>query len=217
MSAKARVMVATPDNGEVLEVSGWLRAEGLEPVPVRSLLAALRELQSERFEVVIADASFARDPQLHAAAKARNAAVQVLVLGEPAGAAREAVSVSRPIDQATLMCHVTMAVAEGRPVRRSPRKALTRFAALVEGSPAYLIDVSKEGLRLELPQERRRALPPQFTVRIPMLGISVTVRRVWIGSAPGVQGVAWCGGSLDQAHPHQERNWRTFVETVPAR
>jgi hypothetical protein len=120
----------------------------------------------------------------------------------------------RPVDHAVLLCHVTMAIAEGRPARRSPRKCIAPFESLVEGAPAYIIDVSNEGLRLAL--SRRRLAPlPHFTVRIPLIGATLPVRRVWVG-APAAESseTAWCGVELYQPSARAEKSWRTFVSTV---
>jgi hypothetical protein len=110
-----------------------------------------------------------------------------------------------------------MAIAEGRPPRRSVRKQVVPFEAVAAGMPAHLIEVSNEGLRLQLPNGRRSALPPSFTMRVPLLGINVTVQRVWMSSAPGADGVAWCGGVLHQPHPQAEQKWRAFVDALPTR
>lgn len=202
-------------------LADWLRGEGLEPVPVRSFPAAMQELQSRRCDVLIADSVFAADGRLRAAVRGTNRQAQLLVLNGPdrslAAEPRDIVCLRRPLDQAMLLCHVAMAVVEGRPARRSIRKRVAPFEVVVEGFPAYLIDVSNEGLRLELPRGRRTAPAPSFTVRVPMLGIALAVQRAWMSSAPGADGIAWCGGTLHQPHPRAERNWRAFVDAVPTR
>jgi hypothetical protein len=218
MSARPRVLVALPDHAEVVRVSEWLLLEELIFVPVRSGLAAVRELQANRFDVMIADAAITRDAQVQTAARANNPRLQVIVVGDsPMPVCGEAFHLARPVDEAMLLCHVTMAVVEARPVRRSPRKALARFDAIVEGMPAYLVDVSKDGLRLELPRGRTAALPPEFTVQVPLVGVAVTVRRVWMSSVPGAEGAAWCGATLHQPTSRTEHYWHAFVDTVPAR
>ena len=110
-----------------------------------------------------------------------------------------------------------MAIAEGRPPRRSVRKCISPFEALVEGAQAYIIDISNEGLRLALPRGRC-APPPHFTFRIPLIGAALTVRRVWMSAAPAEYSeAAWCGVELYQPNPRAAQSWRTFVSTVSGR
>jgi hypothetical protein len=122
--------------------------------------------------------------------------------------------VDRPVDQTLLLCHVAMAIAEGRPARRSPRTRISPFEAVVEGASAYIIDVSNEGLRLALPRGRS-APPPQFVFRIPLIGVGLTVRRVWVSASPAKG--ACCGVELYQTTQRAEQTWRTFVSTVSGR
>jgi CheY-like chemotaxis protein len=220
MSARPRIVVASPDKTEVALLSEWLTGEGLEPVPLRSLPAAIQELQSRRCDVLIADAKFAADGRLRAAVRTTNQRAQLVLLKGPDDQptdTRDTVCLSRPVDQAMLLCHVAMAIAEGRPPRQSARKRVMPLEAIAAGMPAQLIDVSNEGLRLELPNGRRSALPPSFTMRVPLLGITLTVQRVWMNSAPGAGGVAWCGGALHHTPPQARQKWRAFVDALPTR
>jgi len=217
------VVVASPDRTEAAQLCDWLRAEGLEPMPVLSLHTARHEVQSRKYDVLIADAAFAFDGDLQAIARANNARAPLVVVGgnatARARAERNGIShVERPVDPAVLLCHVTMAIAEGRPPRRSPRKCITPFQSVVEGAPAYIIDVSNEGLRLAL-SRRRLAPAPQFTVRIPLIGTTLTVRRVWVGSAGAAENsdTAVCGVELFRSGSRAEQSWRTFVSTVSGR
>jgi hypothetical protein len=115
-----------------------------------------------------------------------------------------------------LLCSVAMALADARPLRRSPRKAIGRFEATADGVPMSLLDVSNEGMRLEMSQGRRSALPPFFTVRVPLVGTSLVVQRVWFGAA--VQETAahtWFGGALAENAARDVQKWRNFVDLVP--
>jgi len=222
MSARPVVVVASPDRTEAALLCDWLRAEGLEPVPALSLQTAKHDVQSRAYDVLIADAAFAFDGDLQAAARAHNARAPLVVVGGDAATRARAerhgmFHLDRPVDHAVLLCHVTMAIAEGRPPRRSPRKCIPPFESLVEGAPAYIVDVSNEGLRLAL-SRRRLAPAPQFTVRIPLIGATLTVRRVWVSAAAADKNdTAWCGVELYGSSPRAEQSWRTFVSTVSGR
>ena len=56
----------------------------------------------------------------------------------------------RPLSEAALLLAVALAQAESRTSRRSPRKMMPRLATTIEGAPSVLLDVSNEGLRLEV-------------------------------------------------------------------
>jgi CheY-like chemotaxis protein len=222
MSVRPIVIVASPDRNEVALLSEWLSSEGLEPLAARSLQAAIHEVQSRTYDVLIADAAFAFDGELQRVARNHNARAPLVVVGGDAGTRARAerngtFHVGRPVDQTVLLCHVAMAIAEGRPARRSERKRITPFEAVVEGRHAYIIDISNEGLRLALPRQRC-APPPQFAFRIPLIGVALTVRRVWMSAAPVEQSDgAWCGVELYQPSSRAEQSWRTFVSTVSGR
>lgn len=88
------------------------------------------------------------------------------------------------------------------------------FEAVVEGAKAYIIDISNEGLRLALPRGRFAPLP-HFVIRVPLIGVALTVRRVWMSAAPVESSAgAWCGVELHQPPPRAEQSWRMFVSTA---
>jgi DNA-binding response OmpR family regulator len=222
MSMRPVVVVASPDAAEVALLSDWLRAEGLEPLAARSLQAAMYEVRSRTYDVLIADAAFAFEGDLQSVARNHNARAPLVVVGgDDATRARSerngTFHIARPVDQTLLLCRVAMAIAEGRPARRSERKRITPFEAVVEGSQAYIVDISNEGLRLVLPR-RRLAPAPHFAFRVPLIGVALTVRRVWMSAAPVEHSdAAWCGVELYQPNPRAAQSWRTFVSTVSGR
>jgi hypothetical protein len=219
MSARPVVVVASPDQLENARLCDWLHAEGFEPLPASSLQAARQAVHSGTYDVLIADAAFAFDHDLQTLARKRNARAPLVVVGGAAAAQARAqrqrvFHVDRPVDHDLLLCHVAMAIAEGRPTRRSPRKCIAPFEAVVEGANAYIIDVSNEGLRLALPRGRS-APPPYFAIRVPLIGVTLTVRRVWTSAAPvDSAAAAWCGAELHQPPPRAEHSWRLFVSAV---
>jgi hypothetical protein len=122
---------------------------------------------------------------------------------------------SRPVEQAALVCMAHMAMLESRPERRSVRKPV-RFDAIVGGVPSHLVDVSKEGMRLEIPRTRNGAPPPPlFTVRVALIGVNITVRRMWASPTPEGGDAAWYGGELAANSGRVELAWRSFVDAMP--
>ena len=208
---------------ECASVADWLYAEGFEPVRTTTVSRAFQELNERPFSLLVADFDFAFRGGLQAVSRERmrNAKAPGVVLG-PADPAAEALAVkcdamylSRPVEQAALVCMVQMAMLESRPERRSVRKPV-RFDAIVGGVPAHLIDVSKEGMRLEIPRTRNAAPPPPlFTVRVALIGVNITVRRMWASPTPKGGDIAWYGGELAANSGRVELAWRSFVDAMP--
>jgi hypothetical protein len=220
MSTRPRVLVATPHKIEREMLADWLVTEGMEPVPLSSAVMAVHGLGSRTHDLLIADAGFAFAEGVLAATRSR---VPAIVIGDGAGAdearasRHNAMFVSRPVDQAALLCAVSLALVDGRTQRRSPRKAIGRCAVTVDGVPSFLIDVSNEGLRLELPRRGGPSPSPIFIVNVPVLGVALSVQRVWVSSAPPSSGgAAWCGATLARNSSRAEYGWRSFVASVPS-
>jgi hypothetical protein len=145
-----------------------------------------------------------------------------VVIGDAAAAARcEAMGrrvmfLARPVERVMLACTVSMAMLNERPARCSERKPVNRFEAVANGVAAYIIDVSNEGLRLEMPRDHRTVPPPYFNVRVPLIGGAITVRRMWARawSDEGRTEVTLCGGAISQNQAKAAQAWRVFVDTV---
>jgi hypothetical protein len=106
---------------------------------------------------------------------------------------------------------------EARAERRSPRRPVRPFEALVNGEASHIIDVSREGVRLELPRHRRM-VTPSFVMRVPIIGLGVSVQRRWVRVPRPEEniGVMWCGGELHQNTVLAEQGWLRFVDTLVA-
>jgi hypothetical protein len=225
MAGRPRIIVATPDPTECEVLAGWLAAEGFEPIKRTTLASAADAVQTENFDLFIADFTFAFRYRLHAVSRRRirDLKTPTVVIGEldVAGRAhagdRQAMYLSRPVERAALMCLVSMAILDSRPVRRSPRKIIQALGALVNGAPSQIIDLSPEGIRLEIPRDGRPSPPPTFSVRVPIVGVTLTVQRMWARTRPGsaLPGALLCGGSVSMDQPGSEEAWRAFVDAIP--
>lgn len=226
MSSRLRIVIASAHPGECQALAEWLASDGFEPVPVSSLRAAQSEVEARPFDLLISDVTFAFRDGLHAIGRGRmrNPHTPIVVVGDDDSAARRhaerrhAMFLERPVDRTALLCFVAMAAGEARPARQSPRKSVGRFEALVDGAPSCLIDVSNEGLRLESARDRR-ASPPYFSVKVPIVGVTLMVQRVWTNGVVGTTGqpLTWYGGALVYNPLKIERVWRKFVDAVPGR
>jgi CheY-like chemotaxis protein len=226
MSSRSRIVIASPHAAEREMLAAWLSSEGFDPFRAATAPAAIEALQARPFDAFVSDYDFAFINEVHAAArgKARNPQTPIIVVGNGDRAAqtraesRGASYLVRPVDRAGLVCILQMALADDRPVRRSPRRPV-RFEAAADGTPCHLLDVSNEGLRLELPRSRRSLLP-YFNVKVPIIGTTMIVQRVWIAAtkvAGTASDVICCGAALVNNNPRIERAWRQFVDAVPMR
>jgi hypothetical protein len=220
MGNRPRVILALPDVTECATVAEWLVTDGFEPVLCTSPRTAAEEMRARPFDLLISDATVAMRDGLLATSRRRNPLTPTVVIGNGAAAdPHDALSMylSRPVERSTFVCIVSMAMMDGRPARRSVRKIVNRFEAIVNGVPSHIIDVSTEGLRLEIPRQRLSIPPPYFNVRLPMMGIAVAVQRVWARSpTEGRTPIIWCGGALSVNHPGAEQGWRAFVDMIPS-
>jgi hypothetical protein len=225
MAFRPRIVVATPHAPECAFMADWLSSEGFEPIRATNVARMTDEIKDRPFDLVVVDAGFAFGAETQAInlVRARQAHAPIVVIGNPDDAiesqalARGASYLPRPVDRALLICTVSMAIMESRPVRRSERKR-ARVEALVEGVPSEIIDVSREGLRLEVPRVRKAAPPPPvFSVRVPLLGVALLVRRMWTSPTPQPERpAAWYGGELAQNSRRVELAWTSLVDALPA-
>ena len=194
-----------------------MTADGFEPVRRSTPQAAADEMRDRPCALLITDASFAFRRGLHPQGVSRQAPTIVIenIGGQSESISGHTVCLTRPLDRVMLACFVSMALLDERPVRRSVRKPVNRFEAVVNGVPSHILDVSAEGLRIEVPGDRRTALPPYFVVRVPLVGVAVTVQRMWARSAVKRNTAIWYGGALAQNRIATGEAWRQFIDTIP--
>jgi hypothetical protein len=215
---RPRVIVSLPSQAEATTVADWLLSDGFDPVKRPTAQAAAAEMMLP-FALLIADVSHRR---LLMECRGRSPQIPAILIGNAATASSgdtlgaQTMYLSRPIDRAMFTCFVAMAILDSRPVRRSIRKPVNRFDAVANGVPLHIVDVSAEGLRLEMSRDARSALPPYFTVRVPVVGVAVTVQRMWTQSAARRDSSIWYGGALAQNRLAITQAWKAFVDNVPA-
>jgi hypothetical protein len=218
MPSRPRVIIATPNLLECEAMADWLCEEGFESVKRSNPKVAINEIQTRPFDLLIADTGFAFREGLHVASRARRPLTPTVVIGEAtaqsASMGLQVLCLPRPVERVLLVCTASLVIAEGRPVRRSVRKPVHRFEALVNGIPSYIIDVSNEGLRLEVPRHLRSVPPPYFNVRVPMIGVVMKVQRMWAQESGEGTAVTWCGGALLQNQTKAAGAWLAFVDTI---
>ena len=224
MARTPRIGLACPLPGERAALIDWLAAGGFEPVPMIDAEAVGRELAGSGFEALVADVNVVTDPRAASWLLSLGINRPLIVVGEIDADAqmewerRDAAYLARPATKELALLTVSLALAEGRPARRSPRRAVSRLPATIDSVPSAILDVSYEGLRLEIPDQERSALPPFFTVHIPMIRVGVVVKRVWVGSGESGTGrlSTQCGVALNRNTPQIGEAWRRFVDHAPS-
>ena len=224
MPTSPRVGVACPRPGERAAVCDWLRGADIEPVVMVDACFVNTEVGGRPLDCVVVDASLLT-PQFLTALRKGDPHTVIVALGDsddPGAPAltRKGVSFhARPIDEKALLLAVSLAVAEGRPLRRSPRRIVPRLESSIDGEPAVLLDVSHEGLRLEMAAGRASKLLPQFVVQVPVLKMGVPVQRVWLrgASEPGQTSRLQCGATLLTSDERTLRLWQRLSDPAAGR
>jgi hypothetical protein len=214
------VAVASLPSVERTAIADWLASEGFDPLTLATPNRIADELKARTFELLVVDVALA-GPAINSM-RAHNPLAPVVVVGPPdpaaesQAAARGATYLARPLDRALFICTISMAVMESRPPRRSERKR-AQVDVVVQGVPSRIIDVSREGMRLAIPRLRKAAPPPPwFDVNVPILGVSLNVRRLWMTNPPQPAGATiWYGGELSNNTRRVELAWHTLVDALP--
>ena len=223
MSTSPRVGIACPRIAERTAVSDWLHTAGLEPVMLLDACFVNADVGGRGLDCVVADASLLT-PHFLTDLRRGDPGKPILAIGDAGdpnerALTRKGVSfLVRPIHERDLVLAVSLAVAEGRPMRRSVRRIVPRLATTIEGEPAVLLDVSTEGLRLEMATARGAKLSPQFVVHVPVLKMGMPVQRVWVksGGAPGQPRVQ-CGASIIAVDERTLRAWQRLTDPAAGR
>lgn len=207
--------VACPIPGERAAFLEWLSLAGYEPVPMLDIDTVARDLGARPIEVLIADVCLVPKAELPRLVKSLGPNRPVVLVGNREQAIedvpRDAAWIERPVTREVFLLSIALALAEGRPARRSPRRLVPRLMSSIDGVSSKVVDISLEGVRLEITGGSPAALPPYFTLRVPGFGVSAKVKRVWV-AMPG-QGSMWCGGIIErQLTP---ATWNRFVQNAP--
>ena len=217
MSIRIRIAVACPIPGERAAFIEWLDAAGYEPVPMLDVRSILSGAEARPMEAIIIDNSMAPAAEMPAIIRALGPNRPVILVGDkgtaPSYVNRDASWLDRPVAHDGFLMSIALALAEGRPARRSPRKMVSPLVSSIDGIASQVLDVSREGVRLELNGAQSNNLPPMFTMRVPTFNVVTTVKRVWVTQAG--QRSTWCGGTVVRTSPKATAAWQTLVDTAP--
>ena len=215
-SHSVKIGVACPIPGERAAFLEWLTIAGYEPVPMLNLDSIGRE-HSRPIEALIADVSLVSKSELPRLVKLLGPNRPLILTGAPEAAIeevpRDATWMDRPVTRDTFLLSIALGLAEGRPSRRSPRKLVPNLMSSIDGISSKVVDVSAEGVRLEIVGASPASLPPQFTLKIPGFGVAAKVKRVWV--AMPAHGSVWCGGILERQTDKSIATWQKFLANAP--
>jgi hypothetical protein len=219
-----RIGLACPRPRERAELLEWCETAGFHPIPMINASSISRELDGEGFEALIIDTDLTASRDAAYVLRTLDRNRPLIVIGDASAielsdaARRDVTYLKRPLTRDAFVLGVTLALAEGRPARRSPRRMVSRLHATVESVPVRIIDVSYEGIRLEVPEGHRSTLPPFFAVKVPMFGVNVVGKRVWVNNALNrdAQNMFWCGVRLERNTERAKTAWLSLVDHAPA-
>jgi hypothetical protein len=215
-SNKVKVGVACPIPGERAAFIEWLSHAGYEPVPMLTLETIARDLTTRPIEALIADVSLVKKETLAHIVKVLGPNRAVILIGLPKDriedVPKDATWMARPVTRDVFLLSVALGLAEGRPARRSPRTIVPKLLSTVDGIMSKVVDVSQEGVRLEITGSAPSSLPPFFTLKVPSFGVQTKVKRVWV-TVPA-QGSIWCGGILEKQSDKTASTWKNFISNA---
>ena len=198
-------------------VGEWLAAADYRPVPVRDVRSLARDLEKLPIEALVADAEVVERIGVADVLRLLTSNRPLLAIGRPDGCPPElrhrASWLDRPLSREALTLGVALALAERRPTRRSARKGVLYLPATIDGVVSQVLDVSDEGVRLQLNHTAPSTLPPYFTLRVEAFGVATVVQRAWV-ARPSERTVV-CGGTI-QRHLPRSNTWTHLVAMAPA-
>lgn len=137
---------------------------------------------------------------------------------EQEAAAIQAPFLVKPIEAVELLTLVDRGLEKDPAVRsafrRWPRRRISGgFGAKVDDVAAVVIDVSDEGMCLEIPQRTDQAVPVCRLVSLPSFGLSLSVDPVWT-KVDTEHHVLTCGAVLVPTDRDTMQAWRGVVDGV---
>jgi hypothetical protein len=212
-----RIGVACPNPGERAAFLEWLSFAGYEPVPMLTIDLSGRDFATRPIEALIADVSLVSKADLPRVVRTLGGNRPLILVGNPNCNIEDvplyATWMERPVARDAFQLSVALGLAEGRPARRSPRKLVPKLLSSIDGVTSKVVDVSSEGVRLEIVGSTPAALPPYFTLKVPGFGVAAKVKRVWV-AVPN-QGSVWCGGVIERPTEKAAASWNNFIASAP--
>lgn len=220
MSERAAVAVLCPSITERASIIDWLSQSGYQPVALPDLLSLDQHLHGHPIEALVMDQTVSvREDTIRELVRRLGSNRPLIVIGDterlPVTLRNDISVIPRPLDRETVVITVGLALAEGRPVRRYPRKAVEPIRATAHGMSVVIREASTGGVGLDMVGPRPNPLPPYFRLRVPEFGVHVIVKRAWLGQSKSAD-IVRCGGTVEGDLPDAARSWAEFAREAPA-
>jgi hypothetical protein len=214
---RASIAVACLEPAERASVSDWLSQSGYDPVAVSDLSRLDENLRTNAVEAMIAEVAMVpREDDVRSLVRRLGSNRPLMILGDasrlPRTVRADLSVINRPLTRDGLLLSVALALAEGRPARRFPRRDVEPIPAVAHGMAVTVREASVGGLGLEITGSRA-VLPPYFELRIPAFGVHVVVKRAWL--VPAGSSLVRCGGTIEGDLPDATRPWAEFAREAP--
>ena len=189
MTNRASIAVACLQPAERASVSDWLSQSGYDPVAVSDLSRLDEDLHTNPVEALIAEMALVpREDDVRGLMRRLGSNRPLMILGDasrlPKAVRGDLSVINRPLTREGLLLSVGLALAEGRPARRFPRRDVEPIPAVAHGMAVTVREASVGGVGLEVTGPRQAVLPPYFELRV------ACVRSARRGEA-GVAGAGW--------------------------
>ena len=219
MTNRASIAVACLQPAERASVSDWLSQSGYDPVAVSDLSRLDEDLHANPVEALIAEMALVpREDDVRGLMRRLGTNRPLMILGDasrlPKTVRGDLSVINRPLTREGLLLSVGLALAEGRPARRFPRRDVEPIPAVAHGMAVTVREASVGGVGLEVTGPRQAVLPPYFELRVPAFGVHVVVKRAWL--VPIGPALARCGGTIEGDLPDATKPWAEFAREAPA-
>lgn len=220
MTLPKRVLVVAPSRPLARELAATLESAGCAPTVVSDFVVA-KTLLEKRPDFLISELKLGAYNGLHLAIRAASQGTPAIIIGDAdpvlqAEAERyKAAFLRTPVDPERVLVLMRELATSSSRERRSPRKQVGVLDAFVDDIRARLLDVSYEGMRIETTEKEPAALPPSFSVRLPLFNFSCRVQRIWT-ARPSSEGSGMaCGAELSTSDADTALAWRILVDSLP--
>jgi CheY-like chemotaxis protein len=221
MKQPFRILLLDDDPHALAGLAELLEGAGYDVTASSAFQDARQRLEEAPFDLLITDVRLRSFNGLHLVMHCRRAVPEMALmimtghdepLMELEASRYKAGFVRKPIEAVTFLAQVADSLGAVRRQRRWPRKRVTGgFRVTAAGRPAAVVDVSYDGLRLEIPAAR--SVPPVFDVEVAAIGLAFEVQPVWSSSPSGDDALV-CGATLLASDTPAARTWRTIVDRL---
>jgi DNA-binding response OmpR family regulator len=221
MKQPFHILLLDDDPHALAGLAELLAAAGYDVTASSAFQDARHRLEERPFDLLVTDVRLRSFNGLHLVMHCRRAVPEMPVMimtgyDEPLieleASRYRAGLVRKPVEPVTFLAQVAEALRAVGRGRRGPRqRGRGGVGVTAAGHPAAVVDVSYDGLRLEIPAAQ--SVPPVFDVEVAAIGLAFEVQPVW-SSPPTADGAFVCGATLIANDTPAARTWRTIVDRL---